>query len=152
MDSTKFLGINIDSKLTWKQHIDYIQHKISKTTGILCKARHYVSLKVLRTLYYALVYPYLHYGNVIWANTYQSRLETIRKLQKKIIRIITFSDYRDHTLPLFKKLSILPIDEINKEKCPTKLDCLIYEMLFIRNMKPKLNTQSDSIRAKLFTS
>lgn len=116
VDSTKFLGINIDSKLTWKQHIDYIQHKISKTTGILCKARHYVSLKVLRTLYYALVYPYLHYGNVIWANTYQSRLETIRKLQKKIIRIITFSDYRDHTLPLFKKLSILPIDEINREK------------------------------------
>ena len=31
-----------------------------------------------------------------------------------------------------------------------KLDCLIYEMLFIRNKKPTLNTQSDSIKAKLF--
>ena len=31
-----------------------------------------------------------------------------------------------------------------------KLDCLIYEMLFIRARKPKLNTQSDSIRAKVF--
>ena len=29
-------------------------------------------------------------------------------------------------------------------------DCLIYEMLFIRKKKPSLNTQSDSIRAKLF--
>ena len=37
------------------------------------------------------------------------------------------------------------------KKCRTKFDCLIYEMLFIRNMKPKLNTQSDSLRAKLFT-
>ena len=37
------------------------------------------------------------------------------------------------------------------KKCRTKFDCLIYEMLFIRNIKPKLNTQSDSVRAKLFT-
>ena len=37
------------------------------------------------------------------------------------------------------------------KKCRTKLDCLLYEMLFIRNIKPKLNTQSDSVRAKLFT-
>ena len=48
VNSTNFLGIIIDSKLTWKQHIVHIQHKISKTTGIICKTRHYVSLKVLR--------------------------------------------------------------------------------------------------------
>ena len=36
------------------------------------------------------------------------------------------------------------------KKCCGKMDCLIHEMLFIRERKPKLNTQSDSIRAKLF--
>ena len=36
------------------------------------------------------------------------------------------------------------------KKCHRKLDCLIYEMLFIKNKKPTLNTQSDSIKAKLF--
>ena len=36
------------------------------------------------------------------------------------------------------------------KKCQGKLDCLIREMLFIRERKPKLNTQSDSIRAKVF--
>ena len=36
------------------------------------------------------------------------------------------------------------------KKCNGKLDCLIYEMLFIRKKKPSLNTQSDSICAKLF--
>ena len=88
--STKFLGINIDSKLIWKQHIAYIQDKISKITGILCKTRHYVSLKVLRMLYYALIYPYLHYGNIIWAKKYQSSLDPLIKLQKKIISIISW--------------------------------------------------------------
>jgi hypothetical protein len=36
------------------------------------------------------------------------------------------------------------------KKCRGKLDCLIYEMLFIKNKKPTLNIQSDSIKAKLF--
>ena len=35
-------------------------------------------------------------------------------------------------------------------KCKTKYDCLIYEMLFIRDLSPSLNVQSDSIKAKLF--
>ena len=37
------------------------------------------------------------------------------------------------------------------KKCQSKLDCLIFEMFFIRKLKPNLNKQSDSIRAKLFT-
>ena len=35
-------------------------------------------------------------------------------------------------------------------KCQGKFDCLVFEMLFIKNLKPNLNTQTDSIRAKLF--
>ena len=35
-------------------------------------------------------------------------------------------------------------------KCQNKLDCLIFEMLFIKELKPSLNKQCDSIRAKLF--
>ena len=36
-------------------------------------------------------------------------------------------------------------------KCSNKFDCLINEMLFIRKLKPSLNVQTDSIRAKVFT-
>ena len=55
----------------------------------------------------------------IWANTYPSRLESIStkttKLQKKIVRAISFSDPRDHTRPIFENISILPIDNLNNE-------------------------------------
>ena len=37
------------------------------------------------------------------------------------------------------------------KKCRTKFDCLIFEMLFIKELNPELNTQKDSIRAKPFT-
>ena len=37
-------------------------------------------------------------------------------------------------------------------KCQSKFDCLIYKMLFIKELKPTLNKQPNSIRAKLFIS
>ena len=36
-------------------------------------------------------------------------------------------------------------------KCNSKFDCLVHEMLYIKDIKPSLNTQADSIRANLFT-
>lgn len=44
---------------------------------------------------------------------------------------------------LLKRFSIL-------KKCSNKFDCLVNEMLFIRDLKPTLNVQSASIRAKVF--
>ena len=44
---------------------------------------------------------------------------------------------------LLRRFSIL-------KKCRNKLDCLVNEMLFIRDLKPTLNVQNDSIRAKVF--
>ncbi|CAH3149804.1 unnamed protein product [Porites evermanni] len=36
------------------------------------------------------------------------------------------------------------------KKCQSKLNCLTSEMLFIHELKPKLNKECDSIHAKLF--
>ena len=36
-------------------------------------------------------------------------------------------------------------------KCKGKFDCLIFEMVYIRDLKPSLNKQSDSMKSKLFT-
>ena len=48
VESVKFLGIYIDANRDWKQHIRHICNKISKTTGLLCKARHYVPPEYLK--------------------------------------------------------------------------------------------------------
>ena len=41
---TKFLGLNVDDELSWKDHVDQVATKISKMTGIMVKARHYLSI------------------------------------------------------------------------------------------------------------
>ena len=41
-------------------------------------------------------------------------LDKIRKLQKRSIRIITFSGFNSHTNPLFIDLKILKVDDVIK--------------------------------------
>ena len=110
--STKFLGIIIDNKLKWTEHITYVKNKISKSSGILFKARNYLDKKTLKQLYYSFVYPYLIYGIEIWGNASNIHLDPIIILQKRCIRIITFSHYLESTIPLFRTLEILNLKQI----------------------------------------
>ena len=62
---TKFLGVIIDNKLKWNDHITYVKSKISKTIGFFYKMRQYLGRKALVNLYYSLVFPYLIYCSEI---------------------------------------------------------------------------------------
>ena len=63
-------------------------------------------------LYNVFVYLYFIYCNEVWGNTFQTYLDPLIKLQKRAIRVITFSDRIAHTDPLFKKLNLLKFKEI----------------------------------------
>ena len=102
----------IDSHLNWKPQITYISKKIKRNIGLLSKIRYFVNLNTLINLYYSLIYPFLIYGIVAWGNTYTSTLNPIFILQKRVIRILTFSDYKEHTNPLFKTLAILKLPDL----------------------------------------
>ena len=72
---TKFLGVHLlDQHLSLKYHV---AKKVSKTIGIIGKARFFLSSKSLLSLYYTLVYPYLNYCNITWCSTYPSNLNRI---------------------------------------------------------------------------
>ena len=116
--STKFLGIIVDDQLKWKQHIDYIKIKISKSIGIIYKARNYVNRHTLRNLYYTFVYPYLIYFVEVWGNTCDSYLEPLILKQKQCIRTITCSQFKAHTEPLFQELNILSFHKLVIHRIP----------------------------------
>ena len=59
VESARFLGVQINRSLTWKNQITNICNKIAKTTGILWRVRHYLLRNVMQGLYDALIYPYL---------------------------------------------------------------------------------------------
>ena len=105
----KYVGLMIDSNLNWKCQINCIAKKIKRSIGIISKLRHYVGQKILVNLYYALVYPFLIYGIPAWSNTYPSTIQPLFIIQKKVMRIITFSKFDASSSPLFRNLNIINI-------------------------------------------
>ena len=111
---TKSLGVTFDQNLSFKSHIRVVRSKISKTIGIFYKIRSLVPNNILLNLYYTFIYPYLLYCILIWGGTHKTHLNDILLLQKKVVRIITKSDYLAHTDPLFYSTGILKIDDLYK--------------------------------------
>ena len=107
----KFLGVYLDDKLSWNYHINDLCNKLAKSIGILYKLQ-FLPQKILKLLYYSLVSSHLSYCNIIWGLTSKSNLNRIHKLQKRVIRIITHSNFLCHSNPLFKQMQILPIHDM----------------------------------------
>ena len=109
----KFLGVIIDKNLRFDEHIRAVCKKISKSIGIMYKLKNYMPQHLLISIYYSLIYPYLTYGNLIWGGTYPTHLEPLFLLQKKVVRIISKSNYLSHTDPIFSRLGLLKLPDIH---------------------------------------
>ncbi len=64
--SIKFVGIHLDEHLTWKNHVNHINSKISRALFAIKQAQKYLPPESLKSLYFALIQPHLIYGILAW--------------------------------------------------------------------------------------
>jgi hypothetical protein len=98
----KFLGITIDSNLSWKQHIEDITPRLNMACFAIRSAKSLVSLEAMRLIYFSCFHSILSYGIISWGNSVHSKY--IFKIKKRTIRVITDSGMKDSSHKLFKKL------------------------------------------------
>ena len=103
----RILGIHFDHCLIWSVHIDIIHKKISQRLGILRRIKHLLPLPARLAFYNCLILSLMDYYCVVWGNTSKENLDRIHRLH----RLILDTDYKAPSLPLFTKLSWLPIYE-----------------------------------------
>ena len=132
----KYLGVLIDSQLTFAQHIASVVKKVSRVTGLMYRIRNCVDNQTLKMIYYSLIYSHLLYGIPIWGNADEVHISPLYILQKKAIRLIVNKDKSIQTLfklpgeqeshwyvdtfvkpsssPLFTELGILKLYDVFK--------------------------------------
>ena len=116
VNCNKFLGVIIDSKLSWSDHVSYIRHKMSKNLSVMHRVKWLLNNSALYMIYCTLVLPYISYCCEIWGNTYKTRVQPLYIIQKRAIRICNHLEYRSHTKPAFLKLNTLTIADLVKFK------------------------------------
>ena len=108
MNSTKNLGVYIDHKLTWKEHISSVCQKVAKCTAIINRIKHIVNKDSLSFLYTSLIEPHLTYCVEVWGNAYKSDLRPLYAKQKRVISLVCKTGYLEHTAELLQSLYELP--------------------------------------------
>lgn len=112
VNDIKFLGVIIDDKLTWKQHLYYLNNKLSQITGVFYKLRYCMTNECIKLLYMSTAYPHILYCSAIWGGAYKTLLDNLFITQKKLIRIMFFVGKFEHTSPLFLNNNLLKLPDI----------------------------------------
>ena len=86
----KHLGIILDEKLNFKEHIDSAILKVKRGIAVLKKLRYSLPQKSLITIYKVLLRPLLDYGDIIYDQRHnESVCEKLESVQFKVTLAIT---------------------------------------------------------------
>ena len=145
---TKFLGVVIDEKLSWEDHISYLIKKLRSISGALCRIRHSVPVELYKRIYESLFESHLAYGISVWGVALKNKAnDKLFITQKHCIRIL-FGNYeayvnklstcartrqygyqklgsnfyqKEHTKPLLNDLQLLTVQNLFKYHCISEI-------------------------------
>ena len=101
VDCSRLLGLELDTELTFDNHINYLSKKVSQRLGVLNRIK--------SCLYYdSMIRPILNYASVIWHMCSKENLGNILRLQKRAARLILDAEPNSASVTLFNRLRWLP--------------------------------------------
>ena len=122
------LGIRLDQKLNWQEHLQYINNKISKGIYLLWKFKYALDTKTKLLLYHSFIRSHILYGISLWGNSRGCEMRKLIVTHKKSIRGIVIG--KIHTEPVLKKHNLLSLqDEV-------RLDVIKHAWLYIHDRMP----------------
>ena len=126
----KFLGLMIDSNLTWNQHVDLVLRRLSSAGYALNCVKYTLPIDILKLIYFANIQSIMSYGIIFWgASTTASQVFLI---QKKTLRIIYRIKPRESCRKLFCENQIM-----------TFYSLYLYSLaLFVANNKDLFDTNN----------
>lgn len=117
----KYLGLIIDSNLTWNNHINSLIKKLSPYVGVFRRISFLCGNDVKKILYYSFFYSNITYLLTVWSGTKKENISKLKIIQNKCIRNLFFNQYRVgniSTNDLFNEHNILEFENIiNLEMC-----------------------------------
>jgi hypothetical protein len=109
----KYLGLLIDYKLKFHEHINHVKNKIAPIIGVLWRTKHIMPDNVKNHVYNAFVNSHLNYLVGVWGNAYENELKSVKTMQNKTLKIMFNFEKRKNTVELYKETQKLNLKSMN---------------------------------------
>jgi hypothetical protein len=110
LEKVPFLGVELDERLNWKQHITTLVKKLSKQIYAIRVIRNIVPKQTLKTTYHGLFESIMSYGIIFWGSS--QNYKKIFTLQKKAIRIMQNLKPKKSCRKHFRMLKIMTMPNL----------------------------------------
>ncbi len=114
VNTFKYLGVYLDTHLTFDFHIDKVYKKTCSKVGLLKKVRYLVDRPTASTLYKSLVLPHLDYCDVVYVTAKQESLNKLQLIQNVACRTILLADKYSNVENMHKELGLNYLDDRRK--------------------------------------
>jgi hypothetical protein len=108
----RYLGVEVDSHLTWARHIENINGKVRKIIWVMKNLRHVADIHLLKIVYYALCQSILSYCIEVWGGACKTRLLSIERAQRSVLKVMMQKPFRFSTSELYKKCGVLTVRQL----------------------------------------
>ena len=110
VDHFRYLGIELDSNLTFQHHIEYIRKKVQQRTRLLWKMRSYITKELALSLYNSLIEPIFLYCNTIYDGINLTNRRKLQVYQNSALRAVARVNKRYSATQLHQELSVEWLD------------------------------------------
>jgi Reverse transcriptase (RNA-dependent DNA polymerase) len=108
--TTKSLGVTIDNKLTFNNHVSNVCKAAHYHVRALRHVRKYVSQEIATSIATSLVGARLDYCNAVYYGISRNNIDKLQRVQNALARVVKLSSKYNHVTPLLSELHWLPID------------------------------------------
>ena len=105
----KYLGLMVDHKLTFTDHIDYILKKVAKRIGAMYRSKNLMPMKYRKMFANALMLPLFDYLDIIYNRASKSKLKELDILYKKVAKIALGVSTRESSITVYRDMEWLPL-------------------------------------------
>ena len=128
----KHLGVYLDGKLDFREHLQNMFKKINKTISLLRKLQNNLPRAPLITIYKSFVRPHLDYGDILYDQTFNNSFhERLESIQYNAALAITGAVRGSSREKLYQELGF---ESLQQRRWYRKL-CLFFKI--IKNQSPK---------------
>ena len=105
----KYLGLMVDHKLKFSEHIDYIKCKVTKRIGAMYLSKKLLPLKFRKMFANALMLPQFDYLDTIYSRAGKTKLKELVLLYRKVAKIALDVGKQESTLLVYKDMKWIPL-------------------------------------------